>query len=88
VSRGPGRPHSSPFCRWRHFDRHRRRCEHAELKALLGQPNPAPPSTFSLEPDERCAHARELRSSGWSAGEVARVLVVDDPACREDGPDG
>jgi hypothetical protein len=29
-------PHGSPFCRWRHFDKNRRRREHAELKRLCG----------------------------------------------------
>jgi hypothetical protein len=35
------RRHSSPFCRWRHFDMNRRRREHAEFKSLLARIEPA-----------------------------------------------
>ena len=74
--------HSSPFCRWRHFDKNRRRREHAELKRLLdlsayGQV----PSTFGLGLDELRRHANDLvQVYGWSVDEVLAVLDIEPAA--------
>jgi hypothetical protein len=79
--------HGSRFCVSRHRDMNRRRSEWPELKRLLGG-RPAPgPSTFGLGAEEACRHAKDLRSSGWSRGEVARVLLVADECLDEPEPD-
>jgi hypothetical protein len=74
--------HSSPFCRWRHFDKNRRRREHAELKRLLSHAKVASPSTFELEPAELRAEANRLvQVYGWTVAEVCAVLDVEPARC-------
>jgi hypothetical protein len=70
--------HGSPFCRWRHFDKHRRRREHAELKRLCDAITHFTPSTFGLEPDELRRHANTLvLEHDWTVAEVCAVLDIE-----------
>jgi hypothetical protein len=66
----------------------RRRREWPEFKRLLGDRRPAGPSTFGLSAEEACRHAHQLRSSGWSRGEVSRVLLVADECLDEERDSG
>jgi hypothetical protein len=71
--------HASAFCRWRHFDKNRRRREHAEFKRLLAtsQCINQLPSTFGLSQDELRKHANDLvLEHGWSTFEVEAVLDI------------
>jgi hypothetical protein len=73
--------HGSPFCRWRHFDKNRRRREHAELRRLLATAVASSPSTFGLEPGELRRHANDLVQHGWTVAEVLAVLDVEPARC-------
>ena len=81
------RRHSSPFCRWRHFNMNRRRREHLEFKDLLARLEPqtcnalhSSPADFGLTPDELRREANRLvRDYGWTIPEVCAVLDVESP---------
>jgi hypothetical protein len=73
--------HGSQFCRWKYFDRHRRRLEHIERKALHPW-TPPPPSDFGLSRDELRAHARDLYRDGWPVDEITAVLAIEPAGAR------
>ena len=81
------RRHSSPFCRWRHFNMNRRRRAHLEFKDLLARLEPqtcnalhSSPADFGLTPDELRREANRLvRDYGWTIPEVCAVLDVESP---------
>lgn len=63
--------HSSPFARWRHFDRNRRRREHAELKQMFADER----DSGQTEPPTEFANSLVL-DYGFSVDQVEELLDV------------
>jgi hypothetical protein len=63
--------HGSEFCRWRHFDKNRRRREHAQLKRILERGGTPP--DLPVEPTRLFGNELVL-VHGFSVDQARQVL--------------